>query len=1403
MPYLSKRVISNYFRTDCPRQLALMLYPHNKQYEPVRSELEMPPKAVGRTGMNALTEEGGRWEQAKLNDLEVTFGGRAVLGVKSNNDYQDQKLSAVIARALPGMFLVRPEFQVGGTFMRALTIDEMSVTNELAFANLIPDLIQVIAPEDIERIVLADGSVHPADGRVGLRVIDIKMTAEPSASYFAEITYYSLALAGWLQDQGFADRFAVVAEAAIWPGSHDAAEIVKVQAVRREEGRQATDAELRAALKLDIETLEIEVFAPRLRYFFNVELRAALEKPWRGQDYHVSTACSGCEYLGYSWNPNVVPHAEHCMPRAASDGHLSSIAFLPRGARRALGDRAVIQAKTLAGLSADDVAFDCHPRLRAARTVVAGRAQALSTKVSSIPLGSGTSAVLPSWSDLSLYLSADFDVGSGLTLAFGIGGFSRINGETERVDAQVFVNDTRSIESERRELLNFLTYLSKALNAALKADPKSSVQIYLWDSVTYEHLIRVIGRNLQYIMADSNLKKLAWLFPADELIENASYRSANAPITIVRNAVQALVAAPIPHYYSLLALAREFRPPVKPEQTPFEFRVPTIFEDPLSDQVPSERAHEIWTRMGAPRPWSQQVTQLRSTVITKLRATASIVNRLRTELKGALRSRSPKIADIKAPSMLDKVSADGQVWFAYAKLNAQVAALEQTITMATPVHEREARYLAARLERELVGAEAHQAAVSLGVAQAPGVRIYRLGQHSREAKFEPGDFLCALSPASIDDFHMKRVGDVTGGQPLPPGIKLNPYGYATSLTRTKVMAIDRDKRCIAVYLDPEVDDFLRSIESNLDLSRDVVLDKLVTDYLTKRLETALKAIGNPPLAVKAGISTLQVLGKPAVKKVSASVPVEEVLWNTAALAHTPTERSLTRIRPRLEGYGVSLNESQWDALRQAVEQRLALIWGPPGTGKSETLRAILLGLLVDSQQTENPIRILVTSNTYDATDNVVVKGFKRILELGAQETGAVQLMRLRSGAKAASKELAAEIDLLNDSMDPKVRELHATLRAKLCSVIVSAPPQQVTKFAALNNNAAEPLFDVVLIDEASQMDMANAVLALAPIASNGAVIVVGDPKQLPPIQQVEPPVGLEKLVGSIYDFVADHRGVKPVSLLENYRSNAAIVGFSRFAGYPAELNAFFPDLRIATDVPLPKVRPQDWPPSIEFAEELSVLLDPAQPISAFIYPEGRSSQWNDFEAQTVAAMLVLLRRHLMKNLANLPDSVENDLHDAESFWKSGVGVVTPHRAHKALVVSRLQALFGPMGDDPQLIREAVNTVERFQGQQRDVIIASYALGDPDAIADEDEFLLSLNRFNVMSSRPRAKLIVLASQEVINHLPGDIKIMRDSRLLKYFAETFLDSRVDMSIPFQEGEGIINRRQGSFRSKQLQS
>ena len=123
-------------------------------------------------------------------------------------------------------------------------------------------------------------------------------------------------------------------------------------------------------------------------------------------------------------------------------------------------------------------------------------------------------------------------------------------------------------------------------------------------------------------------------------------------------------------------------------------------------------------------------------------------------------------------------------------------------------------------------------------------------------------------------------------------------------------------------------------------------------------------------------------------------------------------------------------------------------------------------------------------------------------------------------------------------------------------------------------------------------------------------------------------------------------------------------------------------------------------------------------------------------------------------------------------------------------------MFGATGALAESIRDAIDTVERFQGQQRDVIVASYTLGDPDQIAEEDEFLLSLNRFNVIAQRARAKLVLLVSQEVIGHLAHDITVLRGSRLLKLYAEGFCNHTRPMTLGVVEA-GSTRSMPGSFR------
>jgi hypothetical protein len=196
-----------------------------------------------------------------------------------------------------------------------------------------------------------------------------------------------------------------------------------------------------------------------------------------------------------------------------------------------------------------------------------------------------------------------------------------------------------------------------------------------------------------------------------------------------------------------------------------------------------------------------------------------------------------------------------------------------------------------------------------------------------------------------------------------------------------------------------------------------------------------------------------------------------------------------------------------------------------------------------------------------------------------------------------------------------------------------------------------------------------------------------------------------------------------------------------------------------------------------------------------------ASQANDFEADVIASLLILAYGRVDRQLKGEYNEhkklrpLTGEAHDERGFWKRSVGIVTPHRAQMAKIVSRLQNAFPH--HDSSLIWSAVDTVERFQGQQRDIIIASFGLGDPDLIRAEDEFLYQLNRFNVMVSRARAKLIVLTTRTLVEHLSDDSDVLDQSRLLKYFAETFCAEARPLTLGYLR-DGSVIKRPGILRT-----
>ena len=92
-----------------------------------------------------------------------------------------------------------------------------------------------------------------------------------------------------------------------------------------------------------------------------------------------------------------------------------------------------------------------------------------------------------------------------------------------------------------------------------------------------------------------------------------------------------------------------------------------------------------------------------------------------------------------------------------------------------------------------------------------------------------------------------------------------------------------------------------------------------------------------------------------------------------------------------------------------------------------------------------------------------------------------------------------------------------------------------------------------------------------------------------------------------------------------------------------------------------------------------------------------------------------------------------------------IGVVVPYRAQSRLIRSliRRNLLDSEIAD-----RLVVDTVERMQGQEREVIIVSFATASAKFASQMADFLFQPQRLNVAVTRPRTKLILVGSHHML-------------------------------------------------------
>ena len=217
---------------------------------------------------------------------------------------------------------------------------------------------------------------------------------------------------------------------------------------------------------------------------------------------------------------------------------------------------------------------------------------------------------------------------------------------------------------------------------------------------------------------------------------------------------------------------------------------------------------------------------------------------------------------------------------------------------------------------------------------------------------------------------------------------------------------------------------------------------------------------------------------------------------------------------------------------------------------------------------------------------------------------------------------------------------------------------------------------------------------------------------------------------------------QPLMLEKNYRTNVEIGDWPKLRFYRAGYEAFHPQCRLEIALPRHGAHPSSgWPSALPWNPEYLRILDPALPVAVITYGARTYTVSNPFEAQMVVALSYLYRMVLVES---------GDYKGDAEFWLERLSIVTPHRAQMATIRKLLVDAAGMPVDLPPF----VDTVDRVQGQERNLIIASYAVADHDFVRAEEGFILEPRRFNVTLTRAKSKFVMLVSQSLIGNILSD-------------------------------------------------
>jgi len=439
---------------------------------------------------------------------------------------------------------------------------------------------------------------------------------------------------------------------------------------------------------------------------------------------------------------------------------------------------------------------------------------------------------------------------------------------------------------------------------------------------------------------------------------------------------------------------------------------------------------------------------------------------------------------------------------------------------------------------------------------------------------------------------------------------------------------------------------------------------------------------------------------------------------------------------------VDFNAEQNRAVERAMQmQDYLLIHGPPGTGKTSVIAEIVKRLCQQGR------RVLLAAFTNQAVDNMLKRldkeGFHDYVRLGHDRSvdNDVQKRLLKTLALQGQSNGAAQGDSTAVLSEHELRVDEILRQVPVVASTTATWSSEKYTPASLSATESDyeisPLhFDVAIIDEAGQLTV-PAILGALRFAKS--FILVGDEKQLPPLvlSSEAAEAGLARSLFSILkqqdeDYKKRHSTTVSacVPLRVQYRMHKQISDFASHTFYDGLL---IPDRSVASRVlaiTKPGMHITTDAPAIKRA------IHPGYPI-IFVDVRGarEHAKVSSAEARTVRAIMAELLTH------GIPEA--------------GIGIIAPYRAQ---VANLRRHLFSDDAESgwhalPSHSPLSIDTVDRFQGGERMVIIISFATATPPAAESlQRDFLTNPNRLNVALTRAQRKLILVGCAPALATLP---------------------------------------------------